>query len=415
MKNNKVLVIYDYERIVPPFMQSLIKYAVQYFDEIQYITPPLPDYYIHSIDVPKVKIVSWSSVQRVKQYMKGILSIFRLNFWKELCNGKLSIGAFLNIGKYYFCSDGFLSLSGPYIKNKLKEGADVYVLGTWMAVDAFTSAKIKHKYPEIKAYALAHSGEVMAERNPFINQSFHKFDFENLDKVYFISSKVKDGYEKIVSNSNYIDLVRSKSTVRYLGSRKLTDTMNPENTKDELTILSCSRIDKNKRLANIVSALSKWEGRTINWIHIGTGVLEADVRQKASDLMKSNDKVKVCFMGRLDNLDVIKYYSENPIDLFINVSKSEGLPISIMEAMSYGIPCVATDVGGTSEIVNNNNGYLLSEYFRDQDLINILKSFDSLHKEEKTTLRKNAFNTWNDKFDASTNASNLFKEWLNIK
>ena len=45
-----------------------------------------------------------------------------------------------------------------------------------------------------------------------------------------------------------------------------------------------------------------------------------------------------------------------PVDLFLTVSANEGIPVSIMEAQSFGIPVIATDVGGISEIVNNVNG-----------------------------------------------------------
>ncbi|MDR1682708.1 MAG: glycosyltransferase [Candidatus Symbiothrix sp.] len=47
------------------------------------------------------------------------------------------------------------------------------------------------------------------------------------------------------------------------------------------------------------------------------------------------------------------------IDLFILTSNYEGLPISIIEALSYGKPVVASDVGGTCEILDGNNGYAL--------------------------------------------------------
>ena len=47
------------------------------------------------------------------------------------------------------------------------------------------------------------------------------------------------------------------------------------------------------------------------------------------------------------------------MDYFINLSDSEGIPVSIMEAMSVGIPIIARDVGGNREIVTNNNGCLL--------------------------------------------------------
>lgn len=41
------------------------------------------------------------------------------------------------------------------------------------------------------------------------------------------------------------------------------------------------------------------------------------------------------------------------------MSLSEGIPVSIMEAISFGIPIIATNVGGNAEIVNDETGVLI--------------------------------------------------------
>ena len=61
--------------------------------------------------------------------------------------------------------------------------------------------------------------------------------------------------------------------------------------------------------------------------------------------------------------------------MFINVSSTEGIPVSIMEAMSFGIPVIATAVGGTPEIVNNENGYLLSKDPSAKELAEVIQNF----------------------------------------
>jgi colanic acid/amylovoran biosynthesis glycosyltransferase len=68
-------------------------------------------------------------------------------------------------------------------------------------------------------------------------------------------------------------------------------------------------------------------------------------------------------MGNVENSKILDFYSENYVDLFINFSEFEGVPVSIMEAQSAGIPVLATKVGGTSEIVSSDNGFLVEKHF----------------------------------------------------
>lgn len=50
----------------------------------------------------------------------------------------------------------------------------------------------------------------------------------------------------------------------------------------------------------------------------------------------------------------------NSADIFILPSYAEGLPISILEALSYGLYIIATDVGGIPEVVNPTNGIIIA-------------------------------------------------------
>ncbi len=75
--------------------------------------------------------------------------------------------------------------------------------------------------------------------------------------------------------------------------------------------------------------------------------------------------------------------------------------------MSASIPVLATDVGGTSEIVNNNNGKLLSADITADSLKDKMTMFYNLPKEKKTVMRKEAYNTYQKLYNAKNNAENL--------
>jgi glycosyltransferase involved in cell wall biosynthesis len=76
------------------------------------------------------------------------------------------------------------------------------------------------------------------------------------------------------------------------------------------------------------------------------------------------------------------------------VSLSEGVPVSIMEAFSAGIPVYATNVGGTSEIVDNSNGKLLDVNISPEQLAEEIRSFQRFPDEIKLQFRKNALQTY---------------------
>ena len=118
-------------------------------------------------------------------------------------------------------------------------------------------------------------------------------------------------------------------------------------------------------------------------------------------------------MGAIQNVEVYKYYNEHCADLFINVSSSEGLPVSIMEAISFGIPVIATDVGGTGEIVKNGiSGFLINRDFETVELAKKIMNIYELPYDEFISLRKNTRNLWREKYQGKINYKNFANEIL---
>ena len=99
------------------------------------------------------------------------------------------------------------------------------------------------------------------------------------------------------------------------------------------------------------------------------------------------------------------------VDLLVNVSTTEGLPVSMMEAMSFSIPVLATDVGGVGEIVKDGyNGFLIDESFTDEALAQKLKEIILSSRDERAAMRKNARLFWEENFDAEKNFTAFAKE-----
>jgi glycosyltransferase involved in cell wall biosynthesis len=169
-------------------------------------------------------------------------------------------------------------------------------------------------------------------------------------------------------------------------------------------ILSCSTINKVKRLELLVYGLdelvSSYPHLNIVWTHLGTGPLFSKTRKLAEKTL--GDKVQFSFLGDIPNDEAHRYYRENPVDLFVNVSRYEGVPVSVMEALSYGVSVMATAVGGIPEIVSEANGKLLDKNPSPEQIAEGINSFitNPEHARQKGGESKKM---WENEFNAATN------------
>ena len=145
----------------------------------------------------------------------------------------------------------------------------------------------------------------------------------------------------------------------------------------------------------------------IRWIHFGDGDGLEEIKQYAKENLTN---INVDFKGNVKNADLMDYYKNESINLFVNTSSSEGLPVSIMEACSFGIPIIATDVGGTSEIViENKTGMLLDVDFKPEVLSEKIKKMAMMSREEQMNYRKRCREFWQEHFFGENN----FKKFTN--
>lgn len=221
---------------------------------------------------------------------------------------------------------------------------------------------LKNIHPELKITTRTHGFDLYDEvyKNGY-RQPFREFMDEYINRFYFISKKGKEYY----LNRNGFKENESKYKVSYLGCKAHLDVgrfgtnedMRPikeNNEKNTFRIVSCSNIIPVKNIRLMIDGISlashEKKEKTIEWVHFGDGVLGEDIRKYAEEVFDKLENVKYKFMGRTDNDIIHNYYLNNKVDCFINTSLSEGLPVSILEAMSYGIPIICTDVGGSREV-----------------------------------------------------------------
>lgn len=161
----------------------------------------------------------------------------------------------------------------------------------------------------------------------------------------------------------------------------------------------------------LAEVLASIKDLRIHWVHIGDGP-ERDSVEGCITSLPNN--IRVTLTGNLSHDDVMNYYKEYSVNLFVNVSRSEGLPVSIMEVASFGIPIIATDVGGTSEIVDKSIGDLMPEDFTKEQLEKLIRKYVSMAPDDYSNQRNSVREYWENNFYATNNYRKFYEEITQI-
>lgn len=170
-------------------------------------------------------------------------------------------------------------------------------------------------------------------------------------------------------------------------------------------IVSCSNATPVKRVPRIAEAVIAFArahpSRAVRWTHFGAGPELARVQAMVVD---APGNLSVKLPGAVANQVVLDHYAGECVDVFLLLSASEGLPMSIQEAASAAIPVIASDVGGVGELVGGDNGALLAANPTRAEVVTALESVlldgdpsRRLARREASRLR------WVQGFDAEAN------------
>ncbi|MDO8512119.1 MAG: glycosyltransferase family 4 protein [bacterium] len=159
-----------------------------------------------------------------------------------------------------------------------------------------------------------------------------------------------------------------------------------------LLVVFVGRLISGKGVADLLNALKVIDRKEVFCFIVGDGPQTNDLKSIAQGLGLD----KVVFLGEKVHHDTIALIKR--ADIVINPSYTEGLPTSIIEAALCGKAIIATDVGGTKEIVDHNLSGLL---YKPRDvfaLVSLLRDLlDNPAKRER--LGNGAFQKNKDLFD----------------
>lgn len=263
----------------------------------------------------------------------------------------------------------------------------------WKSGCAYPVARLRERGRIQRSVARAHHHDLYPALSPEGFNPFDGFLKKWLDDLYSISRDGMNVLAEIGYREDQIRLSRLGVQQPKVSSKRSTDGI--------LRLISVSRVERIKRLDLLVEAL-KLVPDTLRcqWTHFGTGSQLSRVQGLLSGLP---EHVEADFRGEVRNEEVLAHYVNEPVDMFINVSESEGVPVSIMEALSYGVACVATDVGATREIVNSKHGVLLSANPTAEEVLSAVVDLRSQIAINGDELSDNAIKMWNENFHRENN------------
>jgi glycosyltransferase involved in cell wall biosynthesis len=334
--------------------------------------------------------------------LKKIDSLIReeLRFRKE-SGRRISFLKKLLLGKAIIKSLQFRDFISKVIKIEKPEG-ELVLYSYWMN----TGARAICMLDNVKAIRIsrAHRVDLYEEEADHKYLPLVKHTFRNLNAIFFISEHGKRYFE------NSYGLIHEKNIVSRLGVIN-TFPFNPEvSEKEFFRIVSCSSLIMVKRIHLLIRALAMVKSsKKIIWNHFGEGPLERELKLFAEKNLGNLSGIEYKFMGRIMNAQIMEFYSENNVNLLINTSSSEGIPVSIMEAQSFGIPVLATDTGGTGEIIGKETGILISVNFDIPELARQIEYLLNLDHSEKVRMKKAIYDSWKMNFNAFTNFESFIK------
>jgi glycosyltransferase involved in cell wall biosynthesis len=198
------------------------------------------------------------------------------------------------------------------------------------------------------ALCRAHGFDVYDERWSAGAVPFRAAKAAGLDAVFAVSG---DGRRYLEQRSAGL---RGKVRVAHLGVTDPERSLPGESGAAPL-ILTCGRLIPSKQTHLVPEVLARL-GRPVRWVHLGDGPERERVAAAAA---RWGGQVASDLRGQVENRAIADFYGSHHVDLLLSLSTSEGLPVTMMEAQSFGIPIVARAVNGVPEIVTPATGILV--------------------------------------------------------
>ena len=257
------------------------------------------------------------------------------------------------------------------------------------------------------AFARTHGFDVYEERHPHSYLPFRNSIFSSLDRIFCIS---EHGTDYLKHRYEYQE--------RFRTFRLGVEDREPVSTQLNsgfVRLMSVSSIVPVKNLELLIKVIAAIDDIRIDWRHIGSGNrdYEDSVLRLAEDYLGSKSNVTYSFMGHLSHEDVMQTIQAIRPHALMNTSSFEGIPVSMMEAASMGIPLIGPNICGVPEIIRNGINGFLFELGSVTEASDRIRTLANLTPEAYQEMCANSLSIQRTDFSAETNFRTLSETILN--
>lgn len=223
-----------------------------------------------------------------------------------------------------------------------------------------------------------------------------KNKYYNIDYLMALTKTLEHDYKELLKNNKHTKVI--------LMPNMLYDIPEVRSNLNSNNIITISRLDSGKKNDDIIRIFSKIKEKTNKLYIIGDGREYDNLKQL---IMELNLEDRVILTGYKNKEEIEEYMLDS--SLFLMASLTEGLPMVLLEAMSYGLPCIAYETAsGVNDIIKNQkNGYVIKSRNENEYIKRVNEVMSN--KKLRLTLGENAKNSVN-RFSKET----ILKKWYNI-
>ncbi len=351
-----------------------------------------------------VDLVCINSPSKFKKIWRAVLFPFSKLGRKEikhLIQDGLSIGRLRDtIGQFATSS----CLARMYSRQGIFDYIDHAVYYTfWLDRMSLAIALVKEKNPSLRFVSRVHGYDLYNERNANGRQPFQRAIRDLLDRLFFLSDSAIEYFKRNFGK----EIKADQYAVNALGVN-LRGEQPSEIDNSVFRVVSCSNVIPLKRVELICEGLAATNCENIEWVHFGDGEALDKIKHLAKDR-----NVNLITYGHVSNETVIDFYKTTYVNAFITTSSTEGSPVSIQEALSFGIPIIGTDVGAIAEQIEGN-GILLPANPCIKEVATAIRELYNAASGEIAEMRRKSKRIWAEKFDAERNKKDFIENLLFI-